>query len=67
MGDKFGQGKYYSKENKLIYVGSFAFGKYNGLGKEIINEKENLYYEGNYENGQMLGKGKLFFRNNLMY
>ena len=67
MGDKFGQGKYYSKDNKLIYEGNFAFGKYNGIGKEIISEKDNFYYEGNYENGLMQGKGKLFFKNKVMY
>ena len=60
MGDKFGEGKYYSKENKLIYEGSFAFGKYNGLGKEIINEKENLYYEGNYENDKCMERENYF-------
>ena len=60
MGDKFGQGKYYSKGNKLIYEGSFAFGKYNGLGKEIINEKENLYYEGNYENDKCMERENYF-------
>ena len=48
---KFGKGKEYNYEGKLIFEGEYKYGKKNGKGKEY-DGNENLIYEGDYLNGK---------------
>ena len=58
-----GKGKLYKEHynNVLIYDGEFKDGIFNGFGK-IYNE-EYLYYEGNFVNNEIIGKGIKYYKN----
>lgn len=55
---RHGRGKYYWKENGVIFIGYSIKGQFNGKGKLIFPNGE--IYEGKFRNGVMMGKGRRF-------
>jgi len=53
--------KFYDLNKNLKYDGDLKDGKYHGFGK--IYKKNNLYYEGNFENDTIYGKGIKYYKN----
>ena len=58
-GERYGIGKEYDSDGKLIFEGEYLNGKsWNGKGKEYYNYNGKLKYEGEYLNGKRWnGKG----------
>ncbi|MBR6513905.1 MAG: TIR domain-containing protein [Clostridia bacterium] len=54
-----GQGKMFSKNDTLIYEGSYANGNANGYGTYYVNSSER--YEGEFLNGKYNGQGTYFY------
>ena len=53
--------KIYDLNKNLIYHGEFKDGKYSGFSK--IYKNNNLYFEGNFENDEIKGKGVKYYKN----
>ena len=53
--------KLYDLNRNLLYHGDFKSGKYHGFGK--IYKRNILYYEGNFENDEIKGKGIKYYIN----
>ena len=70
-GKAHGNGRYYDKNENIIYIGEFKENLYDGKGKlhsvESINgeEKSVLLYEGDFEDGRYSGEGTLYQINGL--
>ena len=53
--------KLYDLNRNLLYHGDFKSGKYHGFGK--IYKRNILYYEGNFKNDEIKGKGIKYYIN----
>ena len=57
--------KYHGKgklnNGSLFYDGEFKDGIFHGFGK--LYQQKKLYYEGNFENGEIIGKGIKYYNN----
>ena len=56
-----GRGILYDESGEIIFDGFFKNGKYEGFGK--LYKNNILYYEGNFEKGEIRGKGIKYYRN----